>query len=95
MALVFVSITGDGPSARKLEITLGSFQCLDMGFLVDRQYHGSLRRTEIQTNDVGRLSGKFGISTQTPRMTTLKLDTMLAHYSPHLMRRYVAQGAAS
>lgn len=86
MPFVLVTLPGERSSVGQAEPALGPFERLDMRFLVDAQDDRIFGRCQIQSNDVGRLSGKLRIGALAPGAPTLQLYAVFLEYAPHVAR---------
>src|SRR5208337_576489 len=85
VSLIPMRLTKQGSSVWKLEITLGSFQCLYLRFFINRDHQGILRRIKVDTHNIGSLGSKFRIGGNTPATPSLKLNLVLSEDAPNLV----------
>ena len=73
------------------EIALRAFERLDVRLLVDRDDERTLRRVEIEPDDLGRLGGKLGIVALAPRLAPRKVDLLRPQEAPDILLMHVAE----
>ena len=66
-----------GLAGFKRQAGLGPVQRLDLSFLVDGQHHGTLRRVDVQADDIAQLAGQIGVSGQLKGPDALRLELVV------------------
>ena len=91
VALVVVRPAAEGAAVRQLEITLGAFERLDVRLLVDSNDQRTLRRVEIEPDNLGRLGGKLGILADAPTLAPGQIDLLRPQETPDILFVHLAQ----
>ena len=81
----------EGAAVRQLEITLGAFERLDVRLLVDSNDQRTLRRVEIEPDNLGRLGGKLGILADAPTLAPGQIDLLRPQETPDILFVHLAQ----
>src|ERR1700719_31381 len=90
-ALVVVRPAAEGAAVRQLEITLGAFERLDVRLLVDSNDQRTLRRVEIEPDNLGRLGGKLGILADATNIAPGQIDLLRPQETPDILFVHLAQ----
>ena len=91
VAAILMAEPAEGFAVGKLQPALGPLKGLNMGLLVHADHYPILRRLQIQPDDIGCLAGELGISPDTPALSALKTDAVLAQHAPHVVMRDIAE----
>jgi hypothetical protein len=62
---------------------LGAIECLDLTFLVDAQDNGSLRRIQIEPDNIVEFLHEMFVATELESLDQVRLEVMLLPYSVH------------
>src|SRR5262245_37334724 len=91
MPLVIMTESTQRPTSRKPQVSLSSFQRLDVRFLIHRQEQGVVGRMQIKPHNVSRLGSKLGIGAHTPAAPPLQLNVPAPQHPPHVGSGNVSQ----
>src|SRR3981189_74607 len=91
IALIVVTVTGQSPTVRKLQISLGALQSLDRGFLIDADDDRVLGRRHVQTDHVGGLGRELRIVALAPGFAPGEVDLLGAQEAPDILDVDVAE----
>jgi hypothetical protein len=91
MTFILMIKSPNGLTILKAQPALCSFLSLNGGLLIHAENQGIFRWVQIERDDVRCFLGKLRIGTQTPTMTTLKVNAMFIKYPPDLIRRHIPQ----
>jgi len=85
MTFILMIKSPNGLTILKAQPALCSFLSLNGGLLIHAENQGIFRWVQIERDDVRCFLGKLRIGTQTPTMTTLKVNAMFIKYLPDLI----------
>ena len=82
IALVIVTMSGQRPPVRKLQIALGALQRLDRGFFVNADDDRVLGRCQVEPDHIGGLGDELGIVALAPGLAPGEVDLLPAQEAP-------------
>ncbi len=87
MSLIFVRKSLQCFPVWQSQISLGTLQGLDMGFLIYAQHQGISRGIKVEPYDIRCLLDKLWVSANTPTPSPRKLNVVNTQYLPHEIGR--------
>ena len=91
VSLVIVTMSGQRPPVRKLQIALGALQRLDRGLFVDADDDRVLGRCHVEPDHIGGLGDELGIVALAPGLAPGEVDLLPAQEAPDILHIDIAE----
>lgn len=91
LPFVFVTEPGDCAAIGQLKVALGALKRLNVRFLVHRDHNGIIRRSHIESHNIGGLADKLRIGADTPTVLPPQGNPSLAQRTPAVILRRIAR----
>ena len=91
VSLVIVTMSGQRPPVRKLQIALGALQRLDRGFFVNADDDRVLGRCQVEPDHIGGLGDELGIVALAPGLAPGEVDLLPAQEAPDILHIDIAE----